>query len=205
MIKTWTVYIHITPSNKYYVGITSLSLKTRWKNGKAYQRCSYFRKAIEKYGWSNIQHEVVASGLTEQEAKNFEVVLIKKLNSNDSKLGYNKTLGGEGVKGLKHTEEQKRKQSEFMKTNNPSFYKPHKEQSCYGRTGNKHPMYGIPRHLHPSSRKVECLTTGEIFECVKSGAEKYNTYGSDINKCCTGRLKSAGKLQDGTKLTWRYI
>ena len=35
--KKWTVYIHISPSNKYYVGITSREPELRWKNGKGYQ------------------------------------------------------------------------------------------------------------------------------------------------------------------------
>lgn len=32
----WTVYEHISPSNKIYVGITSRNPKHRWDNGKGY-------------------------------------------------------------------------------------------------------------------------------------------------------------------------
>lgn len=54
------------------------------------------------------------------------------------------------------------------------------------------------------ARKVICLTTMEVFECLKSGAEKYNTRNSEMTQCCKGKQKSSGKLADGTKLQWMY-
>lgn len=32
-----------------------------------------------------------------------------------------------------------------------------------------------------------------------------NADASHIIKCCKGKLKSSGKLEDGTKLQWSYI
>lgn len=100
----WTVYIHTVPKelsnyeyNKYYVGITSCSPKQRWLNGKGYQNNKYFNKAINKYGWNNIEHEIIAKKLTENEAKEFEVSLISVLNSNNAKFGYNLTKGGDST------------------------------------------------------------------------------------------------------------
>lgn len=50
--KTWTVYMHISPSGKRYIGVTSkTNVEDRWRNGKGYQKCPYFYKAIQKYGW----------------------------------------------------------------------------------------------------------------------------------------------------------
>lgn len=98
----WSVYIHISPSNKYYVGITSQKLSDRWRNGKGYKHNAYFTSAINKYGWDNFQHEVVASNLTENEAKNFEKILIKELKSNNKMYGYNLTAGGDGTVGISH-------------------------------------------------------------------------------------------------------
>lgn len=100
--RKWCVYIHTSPSNKYYVGITSQKLNDRWRNGKGYKSNDYFTKAINKYGWDNIRHEVVASELTEEEAKNLEIELITKLQSNDRKHGYNITAGGDGTVGVSH-------------------------------------------------------------------------------------------------------
>lgn len=103
-IKEWTVYVHISPSNKYYVGITCQEPERRWKkNGRGYfyQNNEHFENAIKKYGWDNFQHEIIASHLTEAEAKNFEKILIQKLNSRNPNFGYNKTDGGDGFAGVK--------------------------------------------------------------------------------------------------------
>ena len=56
-----------------------------------------------------------------------------------------------------------------------------------------------------AARKVLCITTGEVFECIKDAERKYNIASSSIIKCCKGILKIAGKLPDGTKLIWRYV
>lgn len=101
--NNWTVYIHIAPkemTNKendmYYVGITSQIPQKRWANGKGYKKNIHFWNAIQKYGWDNMEHEIVASNLTKSEACEFEKVLIKNLHSNKVQYGYNKTVGGEG-------------------------------------------------------------------------------------------------------------
>ena len=94
--------MHIVPKSlsgydwdKYYVGITSQTIYERWgKNGRRYKN-SYFKKAIDKYGWNNIQHEIVAEHLTENEAKEMEKALIYVLQSNDKTHGYNITKGGD--------------------------------------------------------------------------------------------------------------
>lgn len=56
---------------------------------------------------------------------------------------------------------------------------------------------------HP--KKVICLTTGEIFEQIKIAGEKYKLKSIyKIGENCSGYIKSAGKLSDGTKLHWMY-
>ena len=35
--KTYTVYKHISPSNKVYIGITSIDPKQRWNSGHGYK------------------------------------------------------------------------------------------------------------------------------------------------------------------------
>lgn len=98
----WIVYVHIVPKalsgydwNKYYVGITSQTTKERWgKNGYRYKN-SYFKKAIDKYGWDNMQHEIIAEHLTEHEAKDMEKTLIAILKSNNAIYGYNLSSGGD--------------------------------------------------------------------------------------------------------------
>ena len=115
---SWTVYRHITPSGKSYIGITSKKPEKRWQNGRGYSKDKLFGRAINKYGWDNIQHNIVSSDLTETEAKWLENYLIcyyrTFIGFNDS-MGYNMTLGGEGTVGWKPSEETRRKQSEANK------------------------------------------------------------------------------------------
>lgn len=53
-----------------------------------------------------------------------------------------------------------------------------------------------------SSKKVICVTTNKIFDTAKDGARFYNCNPTSISSCCNGKLKHAGKLDDGTKLKW---
>lgn len=134
--KIWCVYVYISPSIKYYVGITCQKVNERWRNGKGYKGSPYFYHAIQKYGWDNFQHEIIASNLTEEEAKNFEKLLIKKLKSNDAKYGYNITEGGDGSCGLYPSEETKQRMRD-IKSNpvcqfdlNLNFIKEYSSANC---------------------------------------------------------------------------
>jgi len=91
----YCVYIHTNKINgKKYVGQTCQKPEKRWNNGQGYKQNSYFYRAIKKYGWDGFDHEIVAQGLTKDEANNFERVLIKELNSINPKEGYNLQDGG---------------------------------------------------------------------------------------------------------------
>ena len=104
----WTVYCHTTPSGKRYIGITSKKPEERWKNGKGYNENTPFGKAIEKYKWENIKHEILDTNLDEFEAKCLEEYYIFSFRTyihfSDCK-GYNCTLGGDGSLGYVPTEE----------------------------------------------------------------------------------------------------
>ena len=92
----WKVYYHLFPNGKYYIGITSEpDVEQRWKRGNGYFTQPVY-KAIQKYGWDNIEHGLIASNLSFEEANNFEALLINKLNTVRPN-GYNATYGGEGT------------------------------------------------------------------------------------------------------------
>ena len=102
--------MHTTPSNKKYIGITSRKPYKRWgSKGQYYVKSPYFYRAIKKYGWENIKHEILADNLTYQNAIELERYYIKFYQSNNPVYGYNMTEGGEGATGYKLSEE-KRKQ-----------------------------------------------------------------------------------------------
>ncbi len=221
--------MHISPSNKKYIGITSKKPIERWQNGKGYRENIYFTRAIKKYGFDNFQHIIIAKGLTKDEAEWLEIELIREWDTTNKNKGYNIALGGKGSKGCNHTEEWKKEHSERMSgKGNPMFGNCHtentKEKIRKGqieRLKNKenHPMYeqhhtedakerireansGANNH---GARKVICITTNEIFLTVKEGAEKYNCCRSQITKCCKGKYKSCGKHPiTNEKLVWMY-
>ena len=114
-----SVYVHINKINgKIYVGRTKRDPEERYGiNGSHYLlQDKYsgkylqplFASAINKYGWDNFEHEVVASNLTDIESRNFERLLIRMLHSNEKDFGYNMTEGGEDLSNL-WSEDRKKK------------------------------------------------------------------------------------------------
>ena len=92
----YTVYVHINKINgKAYVGATCCSLTARFKKGGlGYRNNKEMWNDIQKYGWDNFRHSVVASGLSADDAYEMEVELISKMKSNNPKYGYNVYPGG---------------------------------------------------------------------------------------------------------------
>lgn len=94
-MNNYTVYMHIAPNGKKYIGITYRDPTKRWGNcGYGYHKNEYFYRAITKYGWSNFAHVVLVSGISKEEAESIEVELIKKFRSNECEHGYNIEGGG---------------------------------------------------------------------------------------------------------------
>lgn len=100
----WLVYKHTSPSGKVYIGITSWLPCQRWMKGNGYKKCVLFYKAIKKYGWNNIKHEVLLRDISESEAIYAEKYLIRwyKMHS----ISYNLADGGDGVSGTVFSEKQ---------------------------------------------------------------------------------------------------
>lgn len=88
----YTVYMHVTPDEKLYIGMTQDTEK-RYGNGLGYRRQPFY-EAIKKYGWNNIDHEVIVSDISKEEAKKVEHDSIVALNAKGD--GYNQNNGGSG-------------------------------------------------------------------------------------------------------------
>lgn len=94
--KNYILYKHTAPNGKVYIGITCKSAVSRWgADGSGYKRNPHFWSAIQKYGWDNIKHEIILSGLSKDEACDKEREYISRYNANDHNHGYNMTSGGE--------------------------------------------------------------------------------------------------------------
>lgn len=120
--KTYVVYRHIFPNGKCYIGITCAKPYTRrWTSGGRYRKQKKMNNAIEKYGWDNVVHEILFSGLSLEKANELERVMITKYNSIEN--GYNISIGGGCNKGLPCSKETREKISLSRKgKTNPRAY-----------------------------------------------------------------------------------
>lgn len=97
--KGYSVYVHVFPNGKKYFGITSQEPERRWRNGGlGYLQDSQGRmkNAILKYGWVNVAHIILLTGVSLEEAREAEIRLISDNDSANPDHGYNLTCGGEG-------------------------------------------------------------------------------------------------------------
>lgn len=183
--KKYCVYEHVSPSGKHYVGITRMSPKKRWANGKGYLKGTQivFQRAILKYGWNNIQHNIILENISESEAKYAEKYLIKwyKLH----KKSYNMTDGGDTISSLCM-----QKSVEYHK-NLP------KEQ---------HPFYNIKGENNPNSIKVYQYNRDGVFikewGSIIDAANTFNnpvSTATGITACCKGKLPATKGY------IWRYF
>lgn len=153
----YTVYKHTTPNGKVYIGITGQKPGYRWNNGNGHKDNPHFYSAIRKYGWENIRHEIVANGLTKEQACDLEIELIAKHDATDPRNWYNHSTGGEcSTAGMHHSVETRKKMSEARKGANSPWYGKHRSAETRRKTsesikGVNHPNYG--KHLSDETRR----------------------------------------------------
>jgi group I intron endonuclease len=94
MDKNYCVYEHIFPNGKKYIGISS-DVEKRWRNGKGYETQPKIARAINKYGWENVTHNIIINGISKEQAETLEKYLIAKLKTIDQ--GYNTSTGGDCI------------------------------------------------------------------------------------------------------------
>ena len=205
----YIVYKHTTPSEKVYIGITKVSVNARWRNGEGYIHNEYFYRAIKKYGWDNIKHEILFAGLTEKEAKIKEIELIRYYKSHDRAYGYNLTEGGDGVHGYTHSPESISKIPNLYSTG----HKPWNTGKCLSEEtkrklseshkGKPSPMKGVRlseerRAFNAMIRKrpISQFDKAGIFirhwDSAKDASISLKISQGNISQCCNKKRKSAG-------------
>jgi group I intron endonuclease len=175
--KPYIVYKHTSPSGKVYIGITCETTAQRWKRGKGYRSNQVFWKAIQKYGWDNIKHEILYSGLTSEEASQKEIELIAKYKSNVKGYGYNVASGGGVNCGFTINDSVRQKISEANKGKNNGMYgkrfkhteealkkiKAHSQSRDY--TSGNNPKAKKVYQFSPDGQVVK------VWDCIKHASE----------------------------------
>ena len=193
----YTVYMHVCPNGKKYIGITKQKLEKRWQKGYGYITQSFFSKAIKKYGWDNIEHKVLYKNLTKKEACQQEINLIKKYKTNNCQYGYNISSGGEGVHGVIISKKQRDLLKKILKGN--------QHAKGYKHTDEEKKKMRLAKLGKPNlklSKKVLCLETNIIYSSVAEA--KRQTGINCIDRACRGVFEYAGKINN-QKIHWKYI
>ena len=186
MSDIYTIY----KATNIHTGRSYIGFDSNWPNRKSSHKRNYKRKktkfysAILHYGWSSFSWEVLYQTTDKEHCLNhMEQSFIEKYNT--IKEGYNMIEGGSGVLGaVKNTlwinngNKQKRIKPDveipegWSKGRLKTVRKVLMSQDSKDSIGRKN-KGRLAGGKNPSAKKV--LYNGEVFDCIKSAAIKYNT------------------------------
>ena len=89
----FVVYMLTSPSNKKYCGYSSNIIR-RWKDSYEYRNNTAIYNAIQKYGWENIQKEILFVFDNAKDALLKEKEIIEEYDLLNKEKGYNLVPGG---------------------------------------------------------------------------------------------------------------
>lgn len=122
---------------------------------EGYERCTLLWKAIQKYGVANIEETIlVKEQMTDEQANELEkyYITLYKTNVNryGKEYGYNLTDGGDGVAGVKYTGKDLERRIQQMKENGLKhkgikLSEEHKKKLSIAKKGENNPNYGKHR------------------------------------------------------------
>lgn len=178
-MEFWIVYQHINNVNgKVYIGITSQSPVKRWNNGRGYIRNQHFYAAIQKYGWQNFQHLILAEGLTKEAAEEMEQRLIAEWDATNPECGYNVANGG-NVRGRLSEEAKKRIGEKNSRENIPEE---RRRKMSEAKLGNNN-----------RGKHIRCVETGEEYKSIVAAAQALHSHRNYISKAAHNpNLTAAG-------------
>lgn len=208
---SYTVYMHVFPNGKRYVGITGQGVKERWRvNGNGYKPQKLVYRAIKKYGWDNIEHVIIAENLSLSNAEELEKNLIAQYQTTNSDFGYNQSTGGENSPiGVKRSEETKKKLSlsHIGKAGKKGFHlseqqKEHlriinsgkklseetRKKISEKNKGQKPSALAVKRVKEVCNKPVVCIETGIEYESATIAGEKTGVPRNTITRHCRGEV-----------------
>lgn len=191
------VYVHLRADTKqiFYVGKGKGTRSTSSRN-----RNKYWNNIVNKS--KGFVTQLVSTNLSEKEALNFEILLIKKLKETGEKLA-NLTAGGEGTSGFKFTIEQKEKLSK-AKLGKPAseLNRINSANARIGRKVSEETKLKLSKknkgykHTETAKEKmgksIICVTTNMVYRSASEAASALGLFASNISKECLGKLKHTG-------------
>lgn len=106
-MTTYTIYQHIFPDGKRYIGITRRDPEIRWgPGGYHYKNNPPMWEAIQKSGWDNIQHIILETNVSETEVSQKERQYIDLYDTTNPNKGYNRQRGGLSGESAYYDEDQ---------------------------------------------------------------------------------------------------
>ena len=195
------VYKHTFPNGAVYIGKTNIKPEDRWLNGWGYKQCPLMFNAILKYGWDNVEHEIIEDNLTEKEALELEEKLITEYALHSTLCTDTSTESSTEqctmLYNIKSIPPQyiASETSHFISTLKPTTE--HKLVDIPLRT--RYKEYIIPITNKPSDKTIcpiDVYTVDGRYICTypsaKIASSELNVNHGDIISCCRGK-KSDGK------------
>ena len=207
LINIASVYMHTVIANgKRYIGQCKGDPKTRWGSSGHRYKSQLFYYAIQKYGWQNIIHEIIATNLTQEEADKLEKELIAKYKTADRKYGYNIEKGGKEGSGAGSfgkdngnsrivicLETNRQWESSSLCAKDIGVNLASLQESLYNgyRCKGLHFKYiddnnYIPKNPH----SVTCIETGQIWNTVQECAAEIGVTPRTVWRYCSGKRNS---------------
>lgn len=205
-------------TGKAYIGMTK-NVSRRWGRGSGYKKQPLFYEEIKKFGWDNFSKEIIAEGLSKEEAIAIEAQMIS--NENTIHKGYNISNGmrdmvcSPKIKVDKYDPKTGKLictyESISDAANELNTSDSHISEACNG----KHSViagYGWTYHGEPYTKpdKITMMNkrvlmiekdTGIVLKSFRNAVEAADFVGcskSIISMCCNGKLRT------GLGYVWRF-
>lgn len=184
------VYIHMKPHNNeiYYVGIGNKAKRA----GERTKRSELWNRYYKKYG---LKSEIICRDISLEEAKKIEIWLISFYGKSNL---CNRTLGGEGFFGGKHSEECKRR----IKEKKMGTIVSEETKAKISAKLKGHPNYNLS-HTEEAKAKISAALKGKkrdaVFcQRVKESKIGYRPHKNAIDAAAQYRRDRASIFQETT-------
>lgn len=195
-VNNYVVYKHTTPDGKVYVGATRNIGSRFGTNGSGYSK-QPFGTAIRKFGWDSISHEIIACGLSKQEAEIEEARQIEQYDSANPEHGYNVLKYGIYCNDGKLSGAAYQRICEM---NRSAEHIAACAKASARRRGTKRKRETVEAIVNTKKQNGSfgkacvCYETGEIFDTIADASRGKGINQACISDACNGRSATAGGL-----------